>query len=288
MAVRLLYGDDAQGRLVHVSQAARGRACGLFCPACRTPLVAKKGEVRVAHLAHDLIDRHCVGAVETVTHRLAKEVFLERRTLLLPGFTMSAPRPRGRTGTWDALYPTTIQFDTVEVEAQLAGVRPDAVAGWARGQIAVEFLVTHATTSEKVGRLRALGLAAIEIDLGRFVRWDIEKEAIACAVVSDAPREWLTAPIPFAPELVTRYQTWFEEWERRERAWELEDDLATLTARRGRQPSAMDAVSSGFAALRAAHGIPEPQAPNSTGVRFDMPSLRTWLHDEMTKRRPRG
>ncbi len=217
MAVRLLYGDDAQGRLVHVSQAARGRACGLFCPACRTPLVAKKGEVRVAHLAHGAADVACVGAVETVLHRLAKEVLSERRALTLPGFSIEM-RYRGTEHfeTQKAFPAKLVEFSSVSIEVPFPGVRLDALAGWARGRVAVEFRVSHATTGDKLARLRALGLAAIEIDLQHLARWDTTKDQIDGAVTSQAPREWLTMPSLFAVEIAEAWERWFK---RRDEAW---------------------------------------------------------------------
>ena len=48
----LLYGQLADGELLHISEAARGDACGCYCPHCQTPLAAKKGKVKVHHFAH--------------------------------------------------------------------------------------------------------------------------------------------------------------------------------------------------------------------------------------------
>ncbi|KAB7726691.1 hypothetical protein F5984_23990 [Rudanella paleaurantiibacter] len=48
----LLYGQLADGELLHISEAARDDACGCFCPHCGTPLAAKKGKVKVHHFAH--------------------------------------------------------------------------------------------------------------------------------------------------------------------------------------------------------------------------------------------
>lgn len=41
-----------QGKLVDVVEVPRGRACRCVCPACHTPLIARKGDVRQAHFAH--------------------------------------------------------------------------------------------------------------------------------------------------------------------------------------------------------------------------------------------
>lgn len=48
----LLYGQLADGELLHISEGARGDACNCFCPHCQTPLAAKKGKVKVHHFAH--------------------------------------------------------------------------------------------------------------------------------------------------------------------------------------------------------------------------------------------
>lgn len=48
----LLYGQLADGDLLHISEAARGDDCNCFCPHCQTPLAAKKGKVKVHHFAH--------------------------------------------------------------------------------------------------------------------------------------------------------------------------------------------------------------------------------------------
>lgn len=48
----LLYGQLADGDLLHISEAERGDACDCFCPHCQTPLAAKKGKVKVHHFAH--------------------------------------------------------------------------------------------------------------------------------------------------------------------------------------------------------------------------------------------
>ncbi len=46
------YGLDDTGRLPHVDDVERGKACGLHCPSCESPLKANKGTVRRHHLAH--------------------------------------------------------------------------------------------------------------------------------------------------------------------------------------------------------------------------------------------
>ena len=48
----LLYGQLNTGELIHISEAARGEACGCACPHCGTPVAARKGKIKVHHFAH--------------------------------------------------------------------------------------------------------------------------------------------------------------------------------------------------------------------------------------------
>jgi hypothetical protein len=49
---RLLYGVAADGTLRYVSTVPGGAACGLRCPACETPLLARQGRSVRDYLAH--------------------------------------------------------------------------------------------------------------------------------------------------------------------------------------------------------------------------------------------
>ena len=46
--VDLVWGLDLEGEPMHISVARRGLACGLICPACKTPLIARKGSRKPA------------------------------------------------------------------------------------------------------------------------------------------------------------------------------------------------------------------------------------------------
>ena len=41
----LVYAFNADGKLVHISEVEKGKACGCRCPACNEPLIARKGEL---------------------------------------------------------------------------------------------------------------------------------------------------------------------------------------------------------------------------------------------------
>lgn len=72
----LLGAALLNGRLVSVDEVERGAACGCVCPSCGEPVIAKQGECRVYHFAHDG-GRACRYAAETLAHRFAKEVLVD-------------------------------------------------------------------------------------------------------------------------------------------------------------------------------------------------------------------
>lgn len=206
MSVRLLYGDNVHGDLVCVTAVPSGLACGLTCPACASPLIARKGNIRVHHLAHHARDSQCIGAVETVTHRLAKDVLQEGKRLTLPGLEISTRRFPNRPPVGCEVPPRDCVFDTVAIEYPIGGMRLDALVSGAVGALAVEFKVSHEVTPDKIGRLRAAGLVALEIDLSAYCRWDTPRQAIAEAVAHNAPRHWLTLPTIYAGEMTAAWE----------------------------------------------------------------------------------
>lgn len=72
----LTYALDSEGKLVNIEQVESGIKCNCICPACKKPLVAKKGEIRKYHFAH-FSGNNCKHAIESMLHHLAKDKFQE-------------------------------------------------------------------------------------------------------------------------------------------------------------------------------------------------------------------
>lgn len=79
----LPYGLTRDVRLAHISEVVAGLKCGCVCPSCRTPLVARKGNVNAHHFGHHA-DRACAGAWESTLHLLGKEVIAANSSITLP------------------------------------------------------------------------------------------------------------------------------------------------------------------------------------------------------------
>ena len=77
MTTLLIPYGLVDGRIVHVDDVQRGKACGARCAGCDSELVAKKGEERIHHFAHYQANGHeCEGWL----HKTAKRILYERIT----------------------------------------------------------------------------------------------------------------------------------------------------------------------------------------------------------------
>lgn len=73
-ALLIPYGMNDAGRMVHVDDVPRGKACGLHCPSCGVSLIARKGSVKRHHLAHSSDNPTCEGWL----HKTAKMLLYQR------------------------------------------------------------------------------------------------------------------------------------------------------------------------------------------------------------------
>ena len=81
------WAKNREGKTVCVSEVPKGKDCGCFCPFCDAELIARKGEVRMHHFAH-IKGMECQYGYEASVHLLAKEVFQQTKTILLPRFAL--------------------------------------------------------------------------------------------------------------------------------------------------------------------------------------------------------
>ena len=198
---KLVIGVDPAGRFIDIHQAERGAKCGLICPECGLPLIARKGEIKAHHFAHApghiCIDE--TGALETQAHRFAKEV-LVGASLLLPDFQYL-----GETGD-------RVTVSSAIIEESRGPIRPDLICGivWKNKltnepktlELAIEIKVTHRVSAMKAASFAQQKLRCIEIDIARY-RFCSDEE-IKRAVIFEAPRRWVwkKPPMPIArPEV---------------------------------------------------------------------------------------
>ncbi len=181
----LVYGETADGKLVHIRTVERGLKCGCVCPDCKRPLVAKtKADKVTPHFAHH--GPACGGGPETALHKLAKQIIAEKLVLVVPERVASYGGERRVLSAAKEIKLTSARVEYTDPKQ----IVPDLYVTVQGRELFVEIAVTHPCGEEKIQRLHALGIAALEIDLSKVAR-DAPPDEIANIVLHAAPRKWL-------------------------------------------------------------------------------------------------
>ncbi len=181
----LVYGQAADGSLVHISVAKKGLACQCMCPGgCGSELIARK-RAATPHFAHRSL-HECTTAPETALHKLAKQIISDAKILVVPERIATYGSETAKLSDLKE-----IQLDSVRMEARdFSSIVPDLYVTAKGRELLVEIFVTHVCDEDKVALIRSGGIAALEIDLSRIKR-DAAPEAVKEAVIRSAPRKWL-------------------------------------------------------------------------------------------------
>ncbi len=197
------YGMDSVGKMVHVNDVPSGKSCGLYCPSCGGPLVAKKGSIRQHHLAHELSHHPCEGWL----HSTAKHILQQRIADAIdfgipvpiqwrchpPSETKHyyLPRPRSSDTECQLIHTKDLLgkrvIDSVEAEKYLLDwrIRPDIVC-WQGNTAAtlIEIVVTHSPEPPVI----AAGLPVLEVHVSGGTSLEVlAKGAVPVAVMHHYP-----------------------------------------------------------------------------------------------------
>lgn len=87
-SLALFAAVDQAGTMRFVEEVPRGHACGCFCPECGSPLVAKQGDEKIWHFAHEADQERveCKVGAMNMMRRLAVEYLASLPALVLPRF----------------------------------------------------------------------------------------------------------------------------------------------------------------------------------------------------------
>jgi len=176
MEPKLTFGLRAN-ELIHISEVEKGLSCECICPACSAKLVAKKGNIKKQHFAHDKGDS-CKYAVETALHLAAKKILEVEKKLWLPKVLLKFPLDRENWKISDSILLT---FDEVLLEEKCKNVVPDIIVIHKGRKLFIEIKVTHGIDDVKLSRLFDLDISVLEIDLSnenRDFTWDYLKKKI--------------------------------------------------------------------------------------------------------------
>jgi len=154
MNVKLPYGLK-DGRLVSIDDVECGLKCGCICPACKGPLIAKKGDLNEHHFAHCRC-QDCNSGVETATHMIAKDLIANVGWIMTPAFFYPGTKAI-------VIEEKRVPIDKVLLESRLGSIIPDIIIESKGKILIVEITVSHGVDLIKENRIKKLNLPAIEV-----------------------------------------------------------------------------------------------------------------------------
>lgn len=140
---------------------------------------------------------------ETLLHLKAKEILERERRIRLPDLAaeLVAATDEGDVLSRQFSLPgRVVDLEAVVLEKQIGKIRPDVLAStvaapdWPASQILVEITVTNTIGDERLERIRAHNVAAIEIDISRMGGVVTEAEFARLVVDEAAGKRWLNHP----------------------------------------------------------------------------------------------
>ena len=224
--LKLTYGKDSNGRLVHVDDVLSGLACDCTCPGCGASLIARKGEKNQHHFAH-ANGANCSGARMTALHMLAQQIIQEEKKIRTPWFKDYYEDPS-----------KLIYFESVLLEQRFktaeSNRRPDCVGIIKKGDIEYkvwsEIKVKHAIDEEKKKDIIGLGAICMEIDISALLNNKYTEDSVRKALfdVYDN-KEWINYPQLFREnEIAKQKQEQQEQEEEQRRLNELARERAKI------------------------------------------------------------
>lgn len=184
------FAMDTSNRITHISEAERGLSCNCSCIVCGERMVAKKGDEREHHFAHESNKIACVVNHETLLHQFAKRVIQEAGGLTVPSVLQLPPSrllPDDRAYSW-------LDLERIEVEKEIGDIRPDLLGYSGDDPVLIEVAYSSFVDADKQTKLDRLGHWALEIDLREFHPENFEPEVAQEAIVNRVDlKEWLVS-----------------------------------------------------------------------------------------------
>lgn len=189
------------GVMVGISEVLPGLACGCICPSCHRKLQANKGKKIAHYFSHDPSKESvpCESALETSIHRMAKQILYEEKLAKFPRLEVKATQKdengQSHQETGVVNDEISIYFNQVELEKQLDDIRPDFIGYQDSTPYLIEVAVKHFSDADKIKKIRAKQLHAIEVDLSK-IGFTITKEELKALIIDNVDnKKWLSNPI---------------------------------------------------------------------------------------------
>lgn len=194
--IRLIYGVTSYGSLQHVSDAAPGRACGLKCPVCEGDLIAKRGKILNAHLAH-ATHTTCVEeqAADAGMRAAAAALLATHGRVRLPELRHFVSNLQIET----LAPPGEILLEDAKRSGKVGEARADLRFRMAETTVAIFFRIHSPTPTARALEVAAAGAALLEIWIPQMA----SPERLTQAAALDGFRTWRIHPAAarIAPEI---------------------------------------------------------------------------------------
>lgn len=138
--------DKTTNKVMYIDNVPKGLPCNCVCAECGSDMVAVKGKLRKWHFRHH-IDSDCRGGLETVIHKLAKEIIVNNSQMALPS--------------------KTLNYFNAKPEERFEGIIPDVSVMSDEKPVFMEIHVRHRCESAKEEFYKNRKLNSFEIDLSK-------------------------------------------------------------------------------------------------------------------------
>lgn len=156
--IKMTAAVTADGDYITIDSVPSGLNPDCLCISCKSPLVAKKGDIYRHHFSHQNNDNHpCDWSPETELHLLTK-LYIQNLTKLLVPIGITEPCS-------ELIHLSNIQLETLILDSQYTA---DVFAELNGEQLYIEILVTHATEKDKLHFYKRNRTNAIEINMSSF------------------------------------------------------------------------------------------------------------------------
>jgi len=189
--VKLAFGKDRKGRIVHIATVNRGLECGCACPACSESLVAKQGDKKAWHFAH-ASGGACRDALSAGFAGFLAQLLTDGHAISLPDLEW----------TWGASLATRslppFQFES----ARAASIGPQggfgvrARAPGASRDVMIVFRAVRGArpvmASEEYSLLEIDLLTVLEQRFAAGQDGPLDESWVASMMLNKAPRHWIS------------------------------------------------------------------------------------------------
>ncbi len=176
----------SSNRLVHIDKVESGQNCNCICPECYKPLIAKKGDVRQHHFAHNE-NSNCSGGIMSAIHVLAEQIIYDEKSVMFPAYN-KGKRIKAKRCLFDDVIVEQ-RLERSDLQADVVGITRDEnhEVKWN-----IEIFYTHEVDNKKKKKIYESNINCLEIDVREQ---ELDEDSLKKFLLhSDQCREWINNP----------------------------------------------------------------------------------------------